>query len=67
MLQHVTNWTPAFLASSICLAYASRLAALRITASAPWRSAVSKAFCSFSGEPSVATVDASSRGLAPPA
>ena len=53
MLQQVTNATPCCSAFSICLATASRLTALRITASAPWRSAVSNAFWSCSGEPSV--------------
>ena len=58
MLQHVTNATPCFSAFSICLATAARLTALRITASAPWRSAVSNAFWSCSGEPSVPIVEA---------
>ena len=58
MLQHVTNATPCFLAFSICLATAARLTALRITASAPWRSAVLNAFWSCSGEPSVPIVEA---------
>ena len=58
MLQHVTNATPCCSAFSICLATASRLTALRITASAPWRSAVSNAFWSCSGEPSVPIVSA---------
>src|SRR4051794_19171622 len=64
--QQVTNATPFFWASSICLDTAARLTALRITASAPLRSAVSNAPCSFSGEPSVAIVDADQpRSLAP--
>ena len=58
MLQHVTNATPCCSAFSICLATAARLTALRITASAPWRSAVSNAFWSCSGEPSVPIVEA---------
>src|SRR3954470_12973153 len=64
--QHVTNATPFFWASSICLDTAARLTALRITASAPLRIAVSNAPCSFSGDPSVAIVDADQpRSLAP--
>src|SRR3954452_11847179 len=57
VLQQVTKATPFCWASAICLETAARLTALRITASAPWRSAVSNAFCSCSGEPSVLIVD----------
>ena len=53
-VQQVTNATPLRCASSSCLATVARSTALRITASAPWRSALSNAFCSRSGEPSVA-------------
>src|SRR3954452_12550326 len=57
VLQHVTKATPFACALAICLATAARLTALRITASAPGRSAVSNAFCSCSGEPLVLIVE----------
>ena len=55
-LDSVTNGTPFCSACSSCLATLARLTALRITASAPWRSAVWNAFWSCSGEPSVPIV-----------
>src|SRR3954447_11796915 len=57
-LDNVTNGTPCFLACSSGFAMTERLTALRITPSAPWRSAVLNAFCSYSGEPSVPIVEA---------
>ena len=55
-LDSVTNGTPCCWACSSCFATTERVTALRITASAPWRSAVPNAFCSCSGEPSVPIV-----------
>src|SRR5829696_5128093 len=57
-LDNVTNGTPCFFACSSGFAMTERVTALRITASAPWRSAVWNAFCSCSGEPSVPIVEA---------
>src|SRR5829696_4764696 len=57
-LDNVTKGTPCFLACSSGFAMTERVTALRITASAPWRSAVWNAFCSCSGEPSVPIVEA---------
>ena len=64
--QQVTNATPCFLASAICLDTKARLTPLRITALAPLRIAVSNACWSFSGVPSVAIIDdVQPRSLAP--